>query len=263
LLTRESEDSGEPTDVAREAEARLADALRDRLPNAAAAMPFDLVPMHQSEIRRALVDVLDARRSAAPDGQAVLAFAADRLGRKLWVESPAPSEHRELAPLLQRGLRFVRDPYEHLWRYDGAFVASVLRRWEETEWGQIAFVTHLYGGWTEDVCDGTAYVQVIRHGNTWLQSHPDSAWRTAVMTAVARAYETKWALNGSFTADARENARVVTAGEASARLNAIKLYDEVIRVAPNSQDAAYARRRIIQLRANMTTGQDAYSCVYP
>ena len=73
--------------------------------------------------------------------------------------------------------------------------------------------------------------------NVWLRSHPDPPWRTTVMTAVARAYETQWALNGSFTADARENARVVTPEQAAAHLSAIRLYDEVIRLASDSQDA--------------------------
>jgi len=87
--------------------------------------------------------------------------------------------------------------------------------------------------------------------------------RPAVITAVARAYETKWALNGSFTTDARDNARVVTVSAATARVRAIRLYEELIRLAPDARDAEYARRRIIQIRANMTTSQDVYSCVIP
>lgn len=259
----ESEYGAAPTDVAGEAERRLADVLRERLPNAAAAIryPF-LYPEHQAEIRRALIDVLDARAGATPESQPLLTFAADRLARKLWVEPPVPSAHRELAPLLRRGVGFVRDPYSELWIYDGTLVRIVLRRWQETPWGQIAFVTHLYGGWTNDTCDGTAYANVIRRGDAWLQSHPDSPWRRAVMTAVARAYETKWALIGSFTADPRENARRATPDQESARLRAIELYETVIRLAPNSPDAAYARRRVVQIRANMTTSQDAYRCVY-
>jgi hypothetical protein len=94
-------------------------------------------------------------------------------------------------------------------------------------------------------------------------THPESPWRIAVLTSVARAYETKWALNGMFTTDGRENARLVTAAEAAARVRAMRLYGEVMRLAPESNDAAYARRRIIQIRANMTTSQDAYSCVIP
>jgi hypothetical protein len=263
LLTREREDEGEPINVGGEAERSLADALRERFPNAAAAMPFQFVPEHQAEIRRALIEILDARSRATEDDRPLLTFAADRLARKLWVDPPVPSKHHELAPLLRRDLRFVRDPYNDLWVYDGALVNVVLRRWQETPWGQVAFATHLYGGWTEDTCDGNAYAHVIRHGDAWLRSHAESPWRTNVMTAVARAYETKWAVNGSFTSDARDNARLVTAAEATARRNAIRLYEDVMRVTPNSQDAAYARRRIVQLRANMTTSQYAYSCVYP
>jgi hypothetical protein len=262
LLTPESEEAGKPTDVAAESERQLADALRNRFPDAAAAMSFDRVPLHQAEIRRALIDVLDARTKATAQDQPVLAFAADRLARKLWIDGPEPSAHRELAPLLRRGLRFVRDPYEDLSLYDGSLVASLLRRWSETEWGQIAFATRLYEGWTEDACDGGAYENVIRQGDAWLRSHPESPRRVVVMTAVARAYETKWAVNRRFTADPRENARLVTPAEASARRRAIELYDAVIRLAPTSPDAMYARRRIVQLRANMTTSQDVYSCVY-
>jgi hypothetical protein len=263
LLTRETEDEGEPINVGKEAERRLADALRKRFPTAAAAMPFEFVPEHQPEIRRALIEILDARSQATEEDQPLLAFAADRLARKLWVDPPIPSKHQELAPLLRRGLRFVREPYNDLWVYDGALVNVVLRRWPETAWGQLAFAAHLYAGWTEGTCDGNAYAGVIRHGDAWLRSHTESPWRTNVMTAVARAYETRWALNGSFTADARENARLVTAAQATARRNAIRMYEDVMRAAPNSQDSAYARRRIVQLRANMTTSQYAYSCVYP
>jgi hypothetical protein len=163
---------------------------------------------------------------------------------------------------LRRGLRFVDDSHQQLSRYDGALVRGLVSRWPETAWGQLAFVTRLYEGWIEG-CDGRAFAHVIRHGTAWLQSHPRSPWRTAVLTSVARAYETKWASNGTFTADARENARVVTAAEAAARVRALRMYDEVIRVAPASRNAAYARRRIVQIRANMTTSQDAYSCVIP
>ncbi len=260
LLTVDSEDAGGPNNVARDAERRLAEALRERFPDAAAAMPHDLVPQHQAAIRRGLVQVLDARGAAAAEDQALLTFAADRLARKLWVQSPAP--HRELAPLLRRGLRFVSRPDSDLSVYNGALIGDVLHKWPETAWGQLAFLTRLYEGWSEG-CDSGAFVPVIRQGDTWLRSHPDSPSRIAVLTAVARAYETKWALNGTFTTDARENARVVTAEEAAARIRAMRLYDELIQLAPQSQDAAYARRRIIQIRANMTTSQDAYSCVIP
>ena len=120
-------------------------------------MPFEFVPDHQPEIRRALIEILDARSLATEEDQPLLTFAADRLGRKLWiVDPPAPAAHRELAPLLRRGLRFVREPYNDLWVYDGALVNVVLRRWQETLWGQTAFAAHLYGGWTEDRCDGNA-----------------------------------------------------------------------------------------------------------
>jgi hypothetical protein len=262
LLTRDAEEEGGPDDVAGEAERRLAEALRERFPAAAAAMPFDFIPQHQAEIRRGLIQVLDAHGGATAEDTALLTLAADRLARKLWIEPPSPSEHREFAPLLRRGLRFVNDGHEDLWKYDGAFVSVILRKWPETPWGQLAFVTRLEGGWTEG-CDEYAFRQVIRQGDAWLRSHPESPWRIAVLTTVARAYETKWALNGLFTVDGRENARLVTAAEASARVRAMRLYDEVMRLAPQSKDAAYARRRIIQIRANMTTSQDAYSCVIP
>jgi hypothetical protein len=262
LLTSGSEDTGGPNDVARDAERRLGDALRERFPDASAAMPYKFVPQHQAEIRRGLIQVLDARGAAAAEDQALLTFAADRLARKLWVEPPGPPQHRELAPLLRRGLRFVDQPDSDLSVYNGALISVVLNKWPETAWGQLAFVTRLYEGWSEG-CDGGAFVHVIRQGDTWLRSHPDSPSRIGVLTAVARAYETKWALNGTFTTDARENARVVTAAAAAARIRAIRLYDELMQLAPQSQDAAYARRRIIQIRANMTTSQDAYSCVIP
>jgi len=61
LLTRDSEDQGEPNNVAREAEQRLADALRGGFTDAAAAMAYDFVPQHQAQIRRGLTQVLDAR----------------------------------------------------------------------------------------------------------------------------------------------------------------------------------------------------------
>ena len=263
LLTPASEDAGEPNNVSQDAEQRLAAALRHRIPAAAVAMSFpSLVPEHQSEIRAALIEVLDARGSATANDQAMLSFAADRLARKLWIDPPFPSGHPELLPLRRRQVTFTHEPRDDLWMYDGAFSSAVLRLWPDTSWGQLAFVTHLYEGYTEDRCNGRAYENVIRYGNAWLRSHPDSQWRTTVLTAVARAYETQWALAGGFTADARQNARVVTKEQASARMSAIRLYDEVIRLASDSQDAAYARRRIIQLRANMTTSQDAYSCVY-
>ena len=67
----------------------------------------------------------------------------------------------------------------------------------------------------------------------------------------------------SFTTDARDNARVVTVSEATARVRAIRLYEELIRLAPDARDAEYARRRIIQIRANTTASQDVYSCVIP
>src|SRR5207244_746226 len=100
---------------------------------------FFFVPEHQAEIRSALIGVLDARARAIPEDAPMLTFAADRLARKLWVDRPpAASLHRELAPLLRRGLRFVDDPYDQLSRYDGAFMRVLLRRWPEAQWGQFA-----------------------------------------------------------------------------------------------------------------------------
>jgi hypothetical protein len=237
-------------------------ALRDRYPDAALVMGYALVPEHQDEIRRGLVQVLDSSTTGAADERALLTFAADRIARKVWVDATDLSDDSQIGPLLQRSVRFVRRPHSGLWSYDGALIDVVLRRWPDTEWGQIAFVTRLYEGWTES-CDGDEFAHVIRHGNAWLSSHASSPWRPAVMTAVARAYETLWALSGTFTTNARENARRLTADQAAARIRAIELYEAVIRLAPRSQDAAYARRRIVQVRAHMTTSQDAYSCIIP
>ena len=259
---RDEEDEGSPFIVDPLVTSELAAALGARHAAAADALSIESEVAHQPKIREGLLQVLEARRGATGNTRALLGLAADWLARRLWVVDSPPEQQEALAPILRSGLRFTFDGHDSRWVYDGAFARQVIGESANSRWGELAFLARLQAGWVEE-CAGQAYRSVIRQGLAWLPRHPGSPWRIPVMTALAQAYETQWSGGDFFTADPALNARAIDAESEAARLQAIQWYDRVIRLAPYSEDAAYARRRVVQIQLNMNTGQDRFSCFIP
>ena len=103
---------------------------------------------------------------------------------------------------------------------------------------------------------------MITRGTAWLKQNPNSPLAITVMSHVARAYETWWSLSL-----APEDEELVTASEhkegaEEARLQAIRWYERILRDAPTSVEARYARRVIVQITVGVDTGERGFYAVY-
>jgi hypothetical protein len=79
---------------------------------------------------------------------------------------------------------------------------------------------------------------------------------------VARAYETWWSLSLAPDDEDLVTASEHTDGAEAARLEAIRWYARILRVAPTSVEALHARRVIVQIRVGVDTGERWFYAVY-
>jgi hypothetical protein len=109
---------------------------------------------------------------------------------------------------------------------------------------------------------------VIERGEKFLAEHPATDFRKEVTYVLAVANESWWSIAHAAADDPWVSAppyprRVENAGQSeAARLRAIHYYQEVIRLAPDSPEAASALRRIPRLELKLDTGQRRFFCSY-
>jgi hypothetical protein len=158
------------------------------------------------------------------------------------------------------GLDYRRDL---LWR--------VWREFPQTAAGEQAFVLLQSRGWNTDNQLGCPpnpdfFRTVIEKGEAFLAERPGSAVRTEVLHALAVAYESWWSIARAPADDGivslsvyprrADNAREAVL----ARAQAIQYYREIVRIAPESPEAAAARRRLPRLELDLDTGQRRFFC---
>jgi hypothetical protein len=160
------------------------------------------------------------------------------------------------------GLDYRRDL---LWR--------VWREFPHTQAGEQAFVQLQNRGWNTDNLVGCPpdpdfFRAVIEKGEAFLAERPTSPVRKEVLHSVAVAYESWWSIarapaNDGIVADIPYPRRAADAREAGrARLQAIECYRELLRIAPDSPEAAAALRRLPRLEVDLDTGQRRFFCTY-
>ena len=157
--------------------------------------------------------------------------------------------------------------------YRGDLLWRVWREFPDTEAGERAFVELQQRGWSTDNAIGCPthpdyFRTVIDKGEAFLAARPESRWRKEVVHTVAVAYESWWSIarapaDDGIVAHIPYTRRAANAREAErARLRAIEYYRELVRIAPDSPEAAAAQRRLPRLELGLDTGQRRFFCSY-
>ena len=198
----------------------------------------------QTRLEQVLLRLLEQRATTKrADDRAALTSAIANLAARLLVEGARPEEARpSLRPLLAHGVAMVESPYDAgVWygAYDPRGVA-----------------TRAPGPGGD-----LLYRDVITEHLAKIRTHRGTA-SSIQLFELAEAYETWWSL--SLAPDDEE---LVTradhaAGAATARQEAIKWYERLIREFPDSPEADRARRVIIQIRVGVDTGQRVFFSPY-
>ena len=219
------------------------------------------------------VVLLRQAASAGPEDRARLLLAADRAVHRLsgtLSDAQAAPLRRSLA---RYGIKLGGELHYGGLDYRSDLLWRVWREFPRTPAGEQAFVQLQNRGWNTDNRIGCPpnpdlFRDVIQKGEAFLAERPDSRVRKEVLHTVAVAYESWWSIARAPADDGIVNAppfprRAANArqGEA-ARLRAIEYYREVVRVAPESLEAAAALRRLPRLELNLDTGQRRFFCSY-
>lgn len=220
-----------------------------------------------------LLRLLRAARSADGNRKAGMLLRADEMAFGLSGDlgdgkhqAAAEAARRQLTPF---GVRLGPQRKDGL-EYNRDLLSEVWQKYPNTEWGQYAFLLLQQFGWNPSfdgyVCPKNPdyFRDVIRHGEAFLASYPQSPVRLQVLLGVATAYETWWSLSfvpandenfGHYPRRA-ENDRQKNA----ARLNAIARYQQIRRIAPTSPYALFAARHLPWLRLSLNTGFRPWFC---
>src|SRR5881397_3672958 len=86
--------------------------------------------------------------------------------------------------------------------------------------------------------------------------------RADVDFMVAQSYETWWSLSQASPQDESAQPARYQAGALTARQKAIALYNQVLKLIPDSPEATYARRVLPRLALGFATNQRRFICVY-
>lgn len=218
----------------------------------------------QEEIRATLLRVLEIVKTASPQQQPALLLAADHLGEQVYpLDPPAGPSSQESKQLF--GLTYLWNPFGHHWEYGHDLLYRVWQEYGTTEWGERALVLLLNMGCKFGACCpyGTDQFRfVIEHGEKFLAERPHSLHRVAVLFALAQAYETWWSLSQASEGGQYVDSSDYQQGAEPAREKAIARYEELVRLAPERDEAAVARRRLPRLRLSIDTNQRRFFCIW-
>jgi hypothetical protein len=213
--------------------------------------------------------LIDAAGNAASDQRPAILLAADLVANDVW----CPSENKERCNQLrsQFALHKLSLEYSELgggFYYQRDLLWRVWQQYPETDWGERAFVVLLELGWdTSNTCakGSEQFREVIRQGESFLHQRPASPHRAAVLLLVGQAYATWWSLSNepadSPMADYVDPKRYNEGAEQS-RLKAIRYFEEVAQLAPETKFAEYARQILPALRAKQIQDTYKFFCVY-
>lgn len=249
----------------------LARELRNTVPNLAALLPQDRARQNADELPPALLRLLETAQTAEPTRRAALLLAAallaDQLTRSplLSLENPSPEWDQLRRKLARYGVRYQADQRAGDWMYVPGLLARVWREHPATPWGEYAFLLQSNFGWVLGVgCAGgtDTFRPVIQHGEESLAGHAKGTRRPEVLFTVAQAYETWWSLSETSDRDPYVERSRYQPGAEAARKKAIAYYEQVVGLAPASDEAADARRRLPRLKLAIDTNQRRFFCIY-
>jgi tetratricopeptide (TPR) repeat protein len=245
----------------------LAEKLKTQLPQLPALLSAD--PPRESDAAsmqahlQLLADLAENKR-ALPKPMVLL--LADRLAAMLgaaWDPRSQPLERDFTAGPFLFGYHY--DQLGATWVYDHALARQVYRDYPNTPAGEWAFLTLEKLGWNTSVgCPGdpATFRSVIAESGRFFERHRRSPYRLDFLFDLAQAYETWWALSQARADDEYVVAANYAPGADDARKRAIELYQQILREAPNSDFAAYAKPTLARLQSKLDTGQRQYYCIY-
>jgi hypothetical protein len=254
-------ESGTPLD------SQLATQVAAEFPRAAMLLSSPGQPeQEQPALRPALLETLDAARTAAPGRRAVVLLAADRLaGRLLVTDLQAAGWEQERKRLAGYGLSFEWDPLGGVWHYGHELLWLVWQDYSGTPWGQQAFLLILSRGWdTHAACQAGSdqFRAVIQNGERFLRERPQSPLRPQVLLYLGQSYETWWSLSRAGESDDYVDRRKYQDGADAARQRAIDYYQQLLRLPGAGDQAASARLALPRLKLGIDAVQRRFFCVY-
>jgi hypothetical protein len=242
------------------------------------ASEVERVPAER-KTRLALIELLRQADEGDRERRAAVLYAADdlavRLANLLVMRSiangaeslaealNAPAVRKQLAPY---GVRYTGfGHYSGELEYDRSLLRRTWLEFPGTAWGQRAFLSLqllVCSDAAQFQCDGpNCFRQVIQRGEQFLRDYPRTPFRKEQIYHLALAHETWWSLSQAAPDDpTAEGAQVDKASAAAARQRAIELYEELIRLAPESPEAERGRLRLTRLKLALDTGERAFFC---
>ena len=149
-------------------------------------------------------------------------------------------------------------------QYDSSLLRRAWKEYPDTSWGQWAFLLlqRLSCGLPNFGCKGpNCFLAVIKQGESFLDRFPESRFRNQQIYHLALAHETWWSLGQADPEDiSAQGAGVTKASSEAARLRAIDLYEQLLRIAPESPEAQAALLILPRLKLKLGTGERTFFC---
>ncbi len=246
------------------------------------APPADRARLVRETIQDLTAILRESDDSGAPR-RALCLLAADQVVNKLsqWLIESSPNGEREsgeadgVRRLLARyGVKLGGMTHYGGLDYRHQFLWRVWRESPETEAGELAFLALQGSGWStgsgEEGCpkNPDLFREVIDRAEAFLAGHPRTGFRKQMLYTLAVANESWWSIAHAPANDEFVNAppyprRAANAQQAGhARDEAIRYYREVVRMFPDTPEAASALRRLPRLELGLDTGQRRFYCSY-
>jgi hypothetical protein len=244
----------------------------------AIGVPQPTTKWKAEEFYGALVKLLQSAKTSAPDRRPLMLWAADRLAERLPQvianeKSPNADWTEWQTQLASFGITYEpSSDADAPLAYTGGLLKRVWTDYGQSEWGERAFLVLQSHGWDmAPSCEAGSdqFRAVIQQGLPFLEQHPKSPHLLDVQLTVAQAYETWWSLSqpqvttaDEFSESENVDTQKYQEGVEAARQKAIAYYERLLQTAPQSDQAAYARRVLPRLKLGIDTGQRRFYCTY-
>lgn len=222
---------------------------------------------------RQALGLLHVAQDSLREERATLLLAANGLVTKL----STSLDDASAAPIRQRltayGVTLGPMTHDGGLAYKQDLLYRVERDFPDTQAGQLAFLELQQRGWfiaTNPGCptNPDLFHEVIGHGEAFLTRYPGTPFRKEVLFTLAVANESWWSIANAPSKDywvadipyPRRDSNKQQAEEA--RQRAILYYEQIVKLAPDSPEAASARRRLPRLKLGLDTGQRRFFCSY-
>ena len=216
--------------------------------------------------RQTLEQLLAAVPAASFHRKPELLLAADRIASLIpEAQTGDPASNHRTQTIAGFQLSYLYSPLAAIWPYQHDLLERVWRDYAKTEWGDLAFLLYERMGWDPGgTCaqGSDQFRAVITHGEKFLADHPSGPQHLEVLLAVGTAFETWWSLSRARANDDYVQPEKYRPAAHAARIRAIHIYAQVAGEAPQSPEAAYARRQLPRLKLALDTAQRRFYCIY-